>query len=470
MPNIFLENDQNRCTETVWDKITPEEKRLIFALGEDYRTFLTSAKTERQCVQHLVRLAEKAGFEDLAEKTSLEPGDRVYYIHRQKVLFLAVIGRAPLTEGCRLIGAHIDAPRLDLKPQPLYEDHLLALAKTHYYGGIKKYQWVTIPLALHGTVVKEDGSIVELSIGEQPGEPVFTISDLLPHLAREQMEKKMSEGIGGEDLNALLGSLPSEDREVKKRFKEHVKEVLREKYDLSEEDLVSAELCLVPAWPARDVGLDRGLVGGYGQDDRVCAYAAARALLEQTVPPQTAVLVLADREETGSEGNTGLFSVLLENFLLRLLAAGGHAPDLATVRRCLSASCALSADVNAALDPNYEQVLDKLNAARLGGGVVLTRYTGVRGKSGTSEASAGFLAALRRLFNRQGIYWQTGELGRVDQGGGGTIAYLLAYYDLEVVDCGVPLLSMHAPFEVASKLDIYMAYQAYRAFWAEEIW
>ncbi|MFZ5591360.1 MAG: aminopeptidase [Bacillota bacterium] len=469
MPNIFLENDQNRCTETIWDKITPEEKRHIFALGEDYRAFLSAAKTERQCVQYLVDLVQQAGFVDLAEKEELKPGDRVYHIHRQKALFLAVIGQQPPAAGLQLIGAHIDAPRLDLKPQPLYEDHLLALAKTHYYGGIKKYQWVAIPLALHGTVVKEDGSVLELSIGEQPGEPVFTISDLLPHLAKDQMEKKMAEGIGGEDLNALLGSLPSENMEVKKRFKEHVKEVLREKYDLSEEDLISAELCLVPAWPARDVGLDRGLVGGYGQDDRVCAYTATRALLEQETPPRTAVLVLADKEETGSEGNTGMFSVLLENFVLRLLAASGTRPDLGAVRQCLSASCALSADVNAALDPNYEQVLDKLNAARLGGGVVLTKYTGVRGKSGTSDASAGYLAALRRLFNRHGIYWQTGELGKVDQGGGGTIAYLLAYYDLEVVDCGVPLLSMHSPFEVASKLDIYMAYKAYRAFWAEEI-
>jgi len=362
------------------------------------------------------------------------------------------------------VGAHIDSPRLDLKPQPFYEDGLLSLAKTHYYGGIKKYQWVAMPLALHGVAVKEDGSIIKIAIGEKPGDPVFTVTDLLPHLAKDQMDKKLSEGVAGEALNILVGGVPVKNREIKDRFKKSTLDYLNREMGLTEEDFISAEIEAVPAWPASDTGFDRGLVAGYGQDDRVCAYAALQALLDTEKPAHTSVVLLTDKEEVGSMGNTGMQSTFFENFVAGIIAMGtGNYRDL-MVRTTLANSRGLSADVNAALDPNYEGVMDKLNAARLGCGVVLTKYTGSRGKSGSSEASAEFVAAVRKIFNGNNVVWQTGELGKVDQGGGGTIAYLLANYDMDIVDCGVALLGMHSPFEVASKVDVYMAYRAYHSF------
>ncbi|MFZ5631958.1 MAG: aminopeptidase [Bacillota bacterium] len=464
MAVLKFEQETDKSPVTVWDRLSDAEKASVFLFCEEYKQFLDGGKTEREVVDFVVGSARKKGFADLNEKTALKPGDRVYWVNRRKGMVLAVIGQEPVEKGIRLAGAHIDAPRLDLKPEPLYEDGHLALMKTHYYGGIKKYHWVGIPLSLHGAVAREDGSLVTINVGDAPGDPVFTITDLLPHLSRDQMEKKMSEGIAGEALNILVGGIPVQGGETRQRIKKAVLNHLREHYGIGEEDLISAELEAVPAWPARDVGFDRGQVAAYGQDDRVCAYTALRALLDLETPSRTAVVLLADKEEIGSTGNTGMQSAFLENFVAELIARRNANYSEMLLRRALSSSSALSADVNAALDPNYEEVMDKLNAARLGRGVVLTKYTGTKGKSGSSEAGAEFVARVRGIFNREGVYWQTGELGKVDQGGGGTIAYLLAAYNMDVVDCGVALLGMHSPFEVASKADIYMAYRAYRAF------
>jgi len=464
MPVLKFDRENEKAPLTVWDRLSDQEREQVFLFSEGYRNFLDRGKTEREVVAVAVAAAAEKGFADLGGKSRLVPGDKVFLVNRSRGLALAIIGREPLEKGVRLVGSHIDSPRLDLKPEPLYEDGQLSLLKTHYYGGIKKYHWVGIPLALHGLVAREDGSVAGIRLGEDPGDPVFTITDLLPHLSKDQMEKKMSEGITGEALNLLVGSIPVKDPEVKLRVRQAVLNTLGEKYGIKEEDFTSADLEAVPAWPARDVGFDRGLLAAYGQDDRVCAYTSLRALLDLEPPDRTAVVLLADKEEIGSAGNTGMQSAFLENFVAEIMALrDGSYSDL-KIRRCLSSSSALSADVNAALDPNYEEVMDKLNAARLGRGVVLTKYTGSRGKSGSSEAGAEFTARVRGVFNREGVYWQTGELGKVDQGGGGTIAYLLAAYNMDVVDCGVAILGMHSTFEVASKADIYMAYRAYRAF------
>jgi len=462
---LKFEKESEKSRLTVWDMLSDSQREEAFAFCEGYRQFLDRGKTEREVVDFAVSMAREKGFCDLSEKSGLLPGDKVYSVNRRKEMVLAVVGQESLERGLRLVGAHIDSPRLDLKPEPLYEDEgHLSLMKTHYYGGIKKYHWVGIPLSLHGVVVKGDGTVVKVSLGDAPGEPVFTITDLLPHLSKDQMEKKMSEGIAGEALNILVGGIPVKDREVKQRIKQGVINRLGDMYGISEEDFISAELQAVPAWPARDVGFDGGLLGAYGQDDRVCSYAALRALMEIETSARTAAVLLADKEEIGSTGNTGMQSAFLENFVAELVAGRDEKYTDLSLRRCLAASCGLSADVNAALDPNYEEVMDKLNASRIGRGVVLTRYTGVRGKSGSSEAGAEFVGRVRGLFNGQGVYWQTGELGKVDQGGGGTIAYLLAAYNMDVVDCGVALLGMHSPFEVASKADIFMTYRAYSAF------
>ncbi|MFZ5649743.1 MAG: aminopeptidase [Bacillota bacterium] len=464
MAVLRYQADGDKKNLTVWDRLTDRERGDVFEFCEEYKDFLNRGKTEREVVELAVDIAVKAGFTEFKNRGSLNPGDRVFMINRHKEIALAVIGKDNTKGGIRLVGAHIDSPRLDLKPEPLYEDGYLSLVKTHYYGGVKKYHWVGIPLSLHGVVARENGSTVKITIGEDPGDPVFTITDLLPHLSRDQMEKKMSEGIVGEALNILVGSIPVRDGEVRRRIKQAVLNRIDELYGIREEDFISAELQAVPAWPARDVGIDRSLLGSYGQDDRVCAFTALRALTDIPPPEKTAVVLLADKEEIGSAGNTGMQSAFLENFVAELLAGQNHGYSDLMLRRALSGSSALSADVNAALDPNYEEVMDKLNACRIGRGVVITRYTGARGKSGSSEAGAEFVAGVRGLFNREGIYWQSGELGKVDQGGGGTIAYLLAAYNMDVLDCGVAILGMHSPFEVAGKADIYMAYRAYRAF------
>ncbi|MFZ5645058.1 MAG: aminopeptidase [Bacillota bacterium] len=464
MAVLRYEKDDEKLGLTVWDRMSDTERGKVFSFCEGYKEFLDRGKTEREVTEQVLNMALENGFTDMRNKPQLLPGDRIYSVNRDREIVLAVVGSDPAESGLRLVGAHIDSPRLDLKPEPLFEDAHLSLFKTHYYGGIKKYQWVGIPLSLHGVVVREDGSLVKIKVGEDPCDPVFTITDLLPHLSKDQMEKKMSEGIVGEALNILAGGMPVKEEGVKHRIKQGILNKLRETYGIGEEDFISAELEAVPAWTARDVGFDRSLLGAYGQDDRVCAYTAVKALLDIKVPNRTAAVLLADKEEIGSTGNTGMQSAFFENFVAELIDRSAMSYSDILLRRTLSASSALSADVNAALDPNYEEVMDKLNSARVGRGVVITKYTGSRGKSGSSEAGAEFVARVRRIFNSQGVYWQTGELGKVDQGGGGTIAYLLAAYNMDVLDCGVALLGMHSPFEVAGKADIYMTYRAYSAF------
>lgn len=463
---VAMEKEKDRHPETryVWERLDEQERGAALAFNERYKEFLSLAKTERETVDYLAGRARNSGYAPLLEFGRLKAGDRVYLIGRGKIMAMAIIGNEPLEKGLNIIGAHVDVPRLDLKPKPLYEEAGLALLKTHYYGGIKKYQWVAIPLALHGVVVKGDGRVISLVIGENDADPVFTIADLLPHLAKDQMEKKMSEAVTGEALNILVGGLPVDDREAKERVKKAVLEYLARNYGIHEDDFVSAELEAVPAWPARDVGFDRSLIGGYGQDDRSSVFTALEALCEQGEVRRTAVALFADKEEIGSTGNTGMHSVFMVNFIAEI--AGRCLPqysDLA-LRRILNNSRAISADVTAGLDPSYQEVMDKHNAPLLGCGVVISKYTGARGKSGASDAHPEFVAFIRGLFDREGVVWQTGELGKVDQGGGGTIAYLMAQHGMDVLDCGVPLLGMHSPFEVASKLDIYMAYKGFRAF------
>ena len=422
---------------------------------DGYKHFLDVAKTEREAVCETIAMAEKAGFVPFNGQKNLQPGDKIYYNNRGKSLILAVIGTRPITDGVTLAAAHIDSPRLDLKPVPLYEDSELAYFDTHYYGGIKKYQWTAIPLALHGTVIRRDGTSVNVNIGEQESDPVFCVTDLLPHLGNEQMKRPAGEIVRGEDLNVLIGSRPFRDDEGSDLVKLNILHLLYEKYDITESDFLSAELEIVPAFKAKDVGLDRSLIGAYGHDDRVCAYPAVTALLECTTPAYTAIAILADKEEIGSEGNTGMQSAFLRYFI----------DDLATVwgaegRHVLSRSICLSADVNAALDPIYPDVMVRTNAAQVNYGVCITKYTGARGKSGTSDASAEYMGMIRKILDDNDVLWQTGELGKVDAGGGGTVAMYIANLNVDTVDLGVPVLSMHAPFELVSKIDVYMAHRA----------
>ena len=445
----------------VWDQVKPKERKAIMAYAEGYKNFLDRAKTERQAVQEIVRQAEAAGFVDLKTSQSVS---RCYYNYKGKTIALIVPGRQPLTRGLRLVAAHIDSPRLDLKQYPLYEETDLVFLKTHYYGGIKKYQWLARPLALHGVILKADGKVVELKIGEDPADPVFTVLDLLPHLARKvQMDKKVTEAFEGEKLNVLVGSLPLGDTETKERFKLYLLKHLEETYDIQEEDLVSAELEVVPAGPARDVGWDRSLVAGYGQDDRSSAYASLEAILATPEPEFTSLALFYDKEEVGSDGNTSAKSCLLEEIVELLLERQGENPQAR--RRVLMASRAISADVNGAIDPDWPEVHEKRNAARLGYGVCLTKFTGHGGKYSANDAHAEYLAWLRRIFNQAGVIWQAAHLGKVDEGGGGTIAKYLAVHGLEIIDSGPPLLSMHSPFEVASKADLYMTFKAFKAFY-----
>lgn len=425
-----------------------------------YKQFLDAAKTEREAVDYALRLAKQKGFVPFVPGNKYHAGDKVFYNNRGKAVILAVIGRQPIEEGVRIVAAHIDSPRLDLKPNPLYEDSDLALFKTHYYGGIKKYQWPTIPLSLHGVFVKKDGSTVNVCIGEDEGDPVFCVTDLLPHLADEQQKRPTHQAIKGEELNLLVGSRPFKDDKASDRVKLNILRILNEKYGVTEADFLSAELEAVPAFKARDLGFDRSMVAAYGHDDRVCAYTAFAAALAVETPSVTTVTILADKEETGSEGNTGLDSAYLKYFIGDLAAPWG-----VEARTVLSASKCLSADVNAAYDPTFGDVNDKRNCAYAGYGVVITKYTGSRGKGGTSDASAEYMSEIRRMLDQSEVIWQTGELGKVDQGGGGTVAKYIAGLNVDVVDVGVPVLSMHAPMEVVSKLDVYMTYLAFLAFY-----
>lgn len=450
--------------ENGYKKISPTEKKTMDKLCEDYRKFITAAKTEREFCLASMKALEKAGFSLLDGKTSLKAGDRVYSVNRGKGIMAAVIGREPVSSGVNIVGAHIDSPRLDLKPNPLYEDSEIAFFKTHYYGGIKKYQWTTIPLSIHGVIVKADNTQIEVCIGENDDDPIFCITDLLPHLATKQMTKKMAEAVPGETLNLLIGNIPIDDDDVKEQVKFGILKYLNEKYEITEEDFISAELEVVPAFPARDAGLDRSMIAGYGQDDRVCAYTALRAVTDVRKPEKTAICLLVDKEEIGSMGNTGMKSRFFENTLAQIAALTENDYSDLTIRRALSNSMCLSADVGAAFDPNYPDVYEKRNSAILNNGLMLSKYTGSRGKSGSSDASAELMAKIRGIFNENGVIWQMGELGKVDLGGGGTIAQYVANLDVDVVDCGVPLFSMHSPYEVAGKIDIYMAYKGYHAF------
>lgn len=448
----------------VWQQLDTQGQKSAMEFCEGYKHFLDQAKTERECAQQVVIRAQARGFRLLDEYNKLNPGDRVVVDYRNKAVLLAVIGEKPLEGGVNVVGAHMDSPRLDLKPQPLYEEEDLSLFKTHYYGGIKKYQWLTIPLALHGIICKTNGDRLDIRIGEAPGDPIFTITDLLPHLSKDQMEKKLKEAIEGEQLNILIGSFPVAASDVEHPVKTAILNYLNQFYGIAEEDFISAELEVVPAWGARDIGFDRSMIGAYGHDDRVCVYTGMEAVLSCTRPGRTAVGLFVDKEEIGSSGNTGMAGRFFENAMAEIMARVHPQFSELALRRLLANSRALSADVNAGLDPNFERVMEKNNAARIGGGPVLTKYTGSKGKSQANDAHAEYLADIRGILNRYGITWQTGELGKVDQGGGGTIAYLMAVYGMDVLDCGVALLSMHAPLEVASKADIYEAYRCYQVF------
>lgn len=429
---------------------------------EGYKDFLAHAKTEREAVTEAIRIAEKEGFVPYDPAVKYKAGDRVYVNNRGKAIMLAVIGTEGTRQGVHIAAAHIDNPRLDLKPHPVFEKDGLAQFKTHYYGGIKKYQWTTIPLSMHGRICRKDGSFVDITLGEKPGEPQFTVTDLLPHLAREQVKKPLGASIEGEKLNILIGSRPLEgaDEDGKDLVKLNVLNILNEKFGITEEDFVSADIAFVPAAAPVDIGFDRSMVGSYGQDDRSCAYAALMAVVKAKTPYRTIVTVLADREEIGSDGNTGLNSSFMRYFIEDLAEADGVAP-----RHVLSRSRCLSADVTAAYDPNYPEVYEAMNSTYLNGGVGMSKYTGAGGKSGTNEASAEFVSEIRRIFDENDVLWQIGELGAVDAGGGGTVAMYIANLNVDVVDVGVPVLSMHAPFEVTSKIDEYMTYKGIKAFY-----
>ena len=446
------------CRRNGFDRMDAAERSAMESYCTDYKAFLDTSKTERLCAGEVVRLAEQAGYRPYVRGAAVKPGDKVYLCNRGKSVLLAHIGEKPLTEGVQIAAAHIDSPRLDLKPNPLYEDGELAYFKTHYYGGIRKYQWVTIPLELHGVVALKNGEVVRVSVGNGPDDPMFTIDDLLPHLATDQVKKPLGEAIPAESLNILVGSRPLRDDEGSDRVKLSVLELLNRKYGIVEEDFLSAELCAVPAFRAVDIGFDRSLIGAYGHDDRVCAYASLAALLQLGTPERTAVCMLADKEEIGSEGVSGMKSRAFDTFMEDLCQS-----QSVPLRACYEKSFCLSADVTAAYDPNFAEVYEKRNSAFVNYGMGLCKYTGARGKSGASDASAELVAYVRRVLDGAGVVWQMAELGKADQGGGGTVAVFMAERNIDTLDAGVPVLSMHAPFETVSKLDCYMTYKGMKA-------
>jgi aspartyl aminopeptidase len=452
--------------ERGWDEINEEEKNAIFSFSDNYIQFLNNAKTEREAIVQAKKMAEENGYRDISTFETLNPGDKVYFINREKSMYLAIIGTEKIENGMHIIGSHIDSPRLDLKPNPIYEDGGFAYFKTHYYGGIKKYQWTTIPISIHGVIVKANGEKITVNIGENEEDPIFTITDLLPHLAQDQMQKKLANAIDGEDLNLLIGSIPYENKEEKERVKLNILRILNEKYGITEADFLSSEIELVPAFKARSLGFDGSMVASYGQDDRVCAYSSLAAMMSLQNVKNTAICILSDKEEIGSMGNTGMESHMFDYFVSELLnKTGENRPNLLDKVFCYSKM--LSSDVDAGFDPIYAGVSDRHNAGFLGRGIGLNKYTGARGKSGASDANAEYVAWVRNLLEKNGIKYQISELGKVDIGGGGTIAYILANKGVDVIDCGVPVLSMHAPYEVTSKYDIYSAYRTYKAFWEE---
>ena len=450
-----------------WTEYNKTELKKLETVAKEYRAFLDAGKTERECVKGAVRLASAAGYRDLKElianNEALKPGDRVYADCMGKAIMLFIVGRQPMEQGFNIIGAHIDSPRMDLKQNPLYEDTGLAYLDTHYYGGIKKYQWVTIPLALHGVIAKKDGTLVDFVIGEDENDPVVGISDLLIHLSADQMQKKASVVIEGEELNVIIGGIPLKGEE-KEPVKANMLKILKEKYDIEEEDFLSAEIEVVPAGKARELGLDRSMILGYGHDDRVCAFAQIKAMLDvKNTPEATCCCILADKEEIGSVGATGMHAKYFENTVAELMNLTGEYSEL-KLRRALTNAHMLSCDVSAGYDPNFASVFEKKNSAFLGQGVCFNKYTGARGKSGSNDANAEYMAKLRKWKEDNKVRYQTAELGKVDVGGGGTIAYICAEYGMEVIDSGVAVLSMHAPWEIISKADLYEAFKAYRAF------
>jgi aspartyl aminopeptidase len=452
-----------------YDSLGKQERDAVFTFGDTYKDFLNAAKTEREAADKIVTLARDRGFVDietlLARKTTQSIPQKVFRLFKDKTVAMAVLGKEKISAGTRIIASHIDSPRLDLKQNPIYEDLSMALMKTHYYGGIRKYHWLSIPLALHGSIVKANGEKMDIIIGEASDDPVFTVSDLLPHLAGKlQGNKKISEVFDGEKLNLIAGSLPLGNEGVKERFKLGILQLLHDQYGIVEEDFISAEIEAVPAGIARDIGFDRSMIGAYGQDDRICAFTSLSALFDTPAPEQTAIALFFDKEEIGSEGSGGAKSSFLEDFVSDLLFLNQEPTDNRSLRKTLINSQCLSADVNAAMDPDYKEVHEKHNAPKLGFGICLTKFTGVGGKSGSNDASAEFMGRIRTLFNGDKIAWQTGELGKIDEGGGGTVAKFLAQFGMDVLDCGPAILSMHSPFEVAGKADVYMTYKGYRAF------
>ena len=452
--------------ENVWKKYKNKELKNVESFVKEYKEFLDKGKTERECIKEAVKLAKKAGYKSLEEVIKagkkIKEGDKIYAVNMDKAIALFKIGKEPLEKGMNILGAHIDSPRIDVKQNPLYEDGDIAYLDTHYYGGIKKYQWVAQPMAIHGVVAKTDGELVNVVIGEEENDPVVFISDLLIHLAAEQMEKKAAKVIEGEQLDIIIGSKPV-DGEEKEAVKANVLKLLKKKYGMSEEDFMSAELEIVPAGKARDAGIDGSMVMAYGQDDRICAYTSLTAILETEEVDRTACCLLVDKEEIGSVGATGMQSRFFENTVAEILNLSGNYNEL-ILRRCLKNSYMLSSDVSAAYDPTFQAQFDKKNAAYMGRGIVFNKFTGARGKSGSNDANAEYIAKIRKVLEDNSVSYQTAELGKVDVGGGGTIAYILSLYDMQVIDCGVAILNMHAPYEVASKIDIYETKKGYMAF------
>ena len=447
--------------ESGWKNLNDSEMNKILDFSDGYIKFLNRSKTEREANKNIILELQEKGFKDINSVDSLKPLDKVYFNNRGKSVFAAVIGSEKVENGLNIVGAHIDSPRLDLKPNPVYEDSKLALFKTHYYGGIKKYQWTTIPLAIHGVIVKTTGEKVYINIGEDDNDPIFTITDLLPHLAQKQYEKKLSEAVEGESLNLLVGSIPNDEKEDP--IKKNILKLLNGKYGINEIDFYSSEIEIVPAFKARSLGFDNSMVASYGQDDRVCAYGTLKAIVDCITTEYTNVAIFADKEEIGSVGNTGMYSEMFDNFIHMLLEKTGSTSP-SSLNRTYCNSRMLSADVGAGVDPNYQDVSEVNNSSYIGYGVELNKYTGSRGKSGASDANAEFVAYVRSVFEKNNVKYQVSELGKVDIGGGGTIAYILANKGIDVIDCGVPVISMHSPYEVTSKYDVYSAYSGYNAF------
>ena len=451
--------------ENGWNSLNEEERKEVFRVSKNYMDFLNVSKTEREFIKNARKVANENGYKDIMEFDTLKPGDKIYFVNREKSMYLAIIGEETIENGLHIIGSHVDSPRLDLKPNPLCEDTGLAYFKTHYYGGIKKYQWTTIPLSMHGVIVKTNGEKVEINIGEKDDDPIFTITDLLPHLAQDQMEKKLKNGVEGEDLRLLVGSIPY-DNKISEGIKLNILKILNDKYGITEVDLTSSEIELVPSFRAKSLGFDESMVAAYGQDDKICAYTSFAAMMELNNVKNTAICILSDKEEIGSIGNTGMESHMFDFFISEILnKLGINRPNLLDKVFCFSKM--LSSDVDAGFDPIYASVSDKDNAGFLGKGISLNKYTGARGKSGASDANAEYVAWVRNVLEKNNIKYQIAELGKVDIGGGGTIAYILANKGADVIDCGVPVLSMHAPYEVTSKFDIYSAYKTSKAFWNE---